>query len=259
MADNQPEKLVDLLPDSVEQMRATEGNPVAAMDGYFNQLYTEAGESIGWYYRNKRRPALWARVFRWTAILLSVAGGLYPIWRGILGVPTLGDLGYALLATAAALIAVDRFGGLSSAWMRYITTAQALTREQRTFLLDWREARTALDHSADKPKFEELKPLFKLLRDFAVRHDDIVDAETRTWISEFRSVLAELGRAPKKDEAVQAQSETQRRGVTAAQTPAAAGGIGPKLPVQDAGDGKGAASNIVLTDTLTPVETKVEE
>jgi hypothetical protein len=113
-----------LLPDSVEQMRATEDNPIAAMDEYFNHLYTEASESIGWYYRNRKRPALWARVFRWAAILLSVAGGLYPIWRGIRGVPAVGDLGYTLLATAAALIAVDRFGGLSSARMRYITTAE---------------------------------------------------------------------------------------------------------------------------------------
>lgn len=199
------EKLSDLLPDSIEDIQKDNKTPLQTLEKYFERFYREATETIEWYYRHKRRPAFWARVVRWTAIVISAVGGLFPIWRGMITVKSAtaatwsvsGDLGYALLATAAALIAIDRFGGLSSAWMRYITTAQAVTRAQRAFQLDWREARLAVpDNAANK----DLQPLFKLLRDFAAKHDEIVETETRTWIAEFRSVLAELGRTPKKEE-----------------------------------------------------------
>lgn len=50
--------------------------------------------------------------------------------------------------------------------------------------------------------------------------------------------------------------QLEERLVPAAQTPAASGGIGPILPVHDAGDGKDAASNVVLPDAPTFVETE---
>lgn len=100
---------------------------------------------------------------------------------------------------AAALIAIDRFGGLSSAWMRCITTAQQISHEQHVFRLDWSQLRTVASLS-QPPKLQDLTPLFERLRAFAIKHDEVIETETRTWIAEFRSILSELGRAPKRED-----------------------------------------------------------
>lgn len=85
--------------------------------------------------------------------------------------------------------------------MRYVTTAQAVAREQRLFRLDWSEKRAELESTQPQPPtFALLKPLFALLRTFAQKHDEIIETETRTWITEFMSVLAELGRSGRKEE-----------------------------------------------------------
>jgi hypothetical protein len=45
------------------------------------------------------------------------------------------------LALAGLLIAIDRFGGYTSGWIRYVRTAQKLTSLQGEFRLDWEEYR----------------------------------------------------------------------------------------------------------------------
>lgn len=201
---NRPGKLADLIPEKIDQLQWKPSEAVASLDKYYAKLDTEATKTIAWYYARRKRPAALAQIVRWMAILASLAGGLFPIWRSGLNINgDVGDLGYALLATAAALIVVDRFGGMSSAWMRYVTTAQSVAREQRLFRLDWSERRAEIEFKQPQPPaFELLKPLFALLRAFAQKHDEIIEAETRTWITEFMSVLAELGRSSKKEEAV---------------------------------------------------------
>lgn len=202
---HKPAKLTDLIPDDLEHLPWKPDTAVASLDKYYQKLDAQATKTINWYFGRKKGPAALAQLIRWLAIFASLAGGLFPIWRSGLNVTGtwagVGDLGYALLATAAALIVVDRFGGMSSAWMRYVTTAQSIAREQRLFRLDWNEKRAEVESQPQQPPpFEHLKPLFALLRTFAQKHDEIVDGETRTWITEFMSVLAELGRSGKKDE-----------------------------------------------------------
>jgi hypothetical protein len=200
-----PGKLTDLIPDDFEEM--LQWNPTSAissLDTYFKRFNREATRTIGWYYEHRRSVAMAARTIRWLAILATAIGGLYPIWSPLLpsGSSAYHDLGYPLLALAAALIAIDRFGGLSSAWMRCITTAQALSRELRAFRLDWSQLRASIAANTQPAvSYAQLVPLFERLRTFATKHDEIVETETRTWIAEFRSVLSELGRSPKKEEA----------------------------------------------------------
>lgn len=147
-----PGKLSDLIPDNIEELQWTPATAVASLDAYYKKFDAETTKTITWYYRRRKRPAALAQILRWMAILASLAGGLIPIWRSGLNVGQgLGDIGYALLATAAALIVVDRFGGMSSAWMRYVTTAQSIAREQRLFRLDWSERRTELESKQLQP------------------------------------------------------------------------------------------------------------
>jgi hypothetical protein len=194
-------KLTDLVPVRLEELQWNPSSAMKSLETYRSALDQEATRTIQWYYARRHAPAITARLVRWLAILTSVVGGLYPIWIRPL-VPKTPDLSYPLLALAAALIAIDRFGGVSSAWMRYIVTAQAVTREQRLFRLDWSQMRANIQSTGEPASHAQLVPLFERLRAFATKHDELVESETRTWMAEFRSVLAELGRASKKDDVV---------------------------------------------------------
>jgi SMODS and SLOG-associating 2TM effector domain 2 len=194
MPDQQPPKLRTVIPpwDPTK--------PLESLDRYHEVLQAESSKSIKWYDDHKKQPAFGARIVRWAAILTSAVGGLFPIWVKFLMPGESADLGYPLLAIAAALIAVDRFGGASAAWMRYVTTMQTIEREQRSLRHDWIVLRHTAALLPEPLKAADLKPLFDRLGAFAAKHDDIVEAETRTWIIEFRSALAELGRSGKKEE-----------------------------------------------------------
>src|SRR5689334_15844856 len=189
------EKLSDLVPDELESLPWNPSSAAESLDKLYQRVDLEASRTIRWYYARRHGPAIAARIVRWLAILSTAVGGLYPIWSRLLPgtADSYKDLGYPLLALAAALIAIDRFGGISSAWMRCIMTAQTLAHEQRVFRLDWSQQRAVLAAGAQPPTLQQLLPLFERIRAFALKHDEIVETETRTWIAEFRSVLAELG------------------------------------------------------------------
>jgi len=103
-----------------------------------------------------------------------------------------GQLGYLLIALGAACIALDRFFGYSSGWIRYITTALVIERSVDEFRLDWTRSMAALQGS--QPTAEQLDKLFHLCRQFAVGVRAQVEQETRAWVLEFQSSLSELER-----------------------------------------------------------------
>jgi SMODS and SLOG-associating 2TM effector domain 2 len=108
--------------------------PTAAMDQWHDtgaaltQLSRHAEgraiEAIDWYLQDKRGKRIWSRGLRLLVILLVTAGGLQPLLDAAAPGPSRTAWGYVLLAQAAACIGFDRFFGVSSGWMRAMTTAR---------------------------------------------------------------------------------------------------------------------------------------
>ena len=121
--------------------------PTAAMDQWHDteaaltQLYRYAEgraiEATDWYLQDKRGKRIWSRGLRLLAIVLVTAGGLQPLLDAAAPGPSRTAWGYVLLALAAACIGLDRFFGISSGWMRSMTTAQALERRLEQLQYDW--------------------------------------------------------------------------------------------------------------------------
>jgi len=86
------------------------------------EVETQARETINWYIKRKGNRAAGSKFLRISAILLIFAGGLSPILQGIAWLQLQDcQYGYIALALAAACVAIDKFMGLSSSWMRSVT------------------------------------------------------------------------------------------------------------------------------------------
>jgi hypothetical protein len=174
--------------------------PTAAMEQWqdteaaLTQLYRYAeGRAIAaadWYLQDKRGKRSWSRGLRLLVILLVTAGGLQPLLDA--AAPGTGRTawGYVLLALAAACIGFDRFFGLSSGWMRSMTTAQALERRLEQLQYDWAaECARGASRTVD-PK--QVQTRLALLRAFSDDVAALMRQETAEWVLEFQSNLLRL-------------------------------------------------------------------
>ncbi|MDA0161891.1 SLATT domain-containing protein [Solirubrobacter ginsenosidimutans] len=143
-----------------------------------------------WYAANRPPKRVAGRVLRVLALLLGTAAALLPILSEIF---TTGDKpafapGWASVALviAAALIAVDRYLGASNAWMRYMTAETQIANLRQEFEYAWNIERT---RTASPPTDAEVAVLLGLARKLVADVNDVVAAETGTWISDFRGSL----------------------------------------------------------------------
>jgi hypothetical protein len=160
-----------------------------------------ANDTIGWYFAHKRTKGLVARGLRFAAIILTTVGGVIPLlvnarvgWFGADGNSgsrvDYAQFGYVFLALAAGCVALDRFFGYSSGWIRYVTSALNLQRLQAEFQLDW-AILTANLPQADVPLIQR-EAMLRRVQSFILRMREEIEKETAEWAAEYRSNLTEL-------------------------------------------------------------------
>jgi SMODS and SLOG-associating 2TM effector domain 2 len=173
---------------AMEQWQDTE----AALAQLYRYAEGRAIDAIDWYLADKRGRRIWSRGLRLLVIVLVTAGGLQPLLDAAAPGPGRTAWGYVLLALAAACIGLDRFFGISSGWMRSMTTAQALERRLEQLQYDWAaECARSASRTVD-PK--QVQNRLALLRTFS---DDVaaqMQQETAEWVLEFQSNLLRLER-----------------------------------------------------------------
>lgn len=159
-----------------------------------------ATNSVDWYGRKKASKARMSRLLRSLAIILTTVGGLTPIisslgWSTVELPPAMlnlnvGQLGYLFLGLAAASIGFDRFFGFSSGWMRYITTKMTMERMVSEFRMDWAMMVAKLGEKS--PTTDQVQLMIQRIKEFLVAINTHVEQETQTWVSEFKTNLAEI-------------------------------------------------------------------
>lgn len=183
-----------------------------------------------WYMAKRKLPARGARWSRVAAIAFVTLGGLSPlIWStfeikitqpfAITGT----GVGYLCLALAAASVALDRYAGFSSSWMRRITTAHALKRLVVEFRVEW--AQLLAEVEGKEPLAPaDAKPLFDRLSKLASDAEELIKEETRLWKVEFESAFAQLEKAT---QAQKAESQEQKPAAPKEPKPLASGASAP--------------------------------
>jgi hypothetical protein len=170
--------------------------PHDGLKGLFDHALGRAREAEVWYERHKKSPQAWSRAIRAVAIIFGAIGGLAPIIAGLRFASItpeiaslISQLGYLLIGIAAGLLAFDRYFGLSSGWMRYVTALTALQRLKSAFVLDWSELLLTLPPPSSK---DDLLPFLETTRQFCLAVVDLVAKETDAWSREFQSTVADL-------------------------------------------------------------------
>ena len=165
-------------------------DPEVALALLYRHAEARAIDAVDWYLEDKRGKRAWSRGLRVVAILLVIAGAMQPVLDA--AGPGRGEpaWGYVLLALAAACVGFDRFFGLSSGWMRTMTTAQALRRRLELLQYDWAvECAKAATRTVDG---KQVLTRVGLLRAFADDAAVLMQQETSEWVTEFQSNLVQL-------------------------------------------------------------------
>jgi hypothetical protein len=100
--------------------------------------------------------------------------------------------GYLLIALAGGCIAMDRFFGYSTGWIRCIATALAIEKSLEEFRMAW--ARSIAKLRGGAPDAAQLDQLLATCEAFSLAIRAQVEQETKAWVVEFQSNLAQLER-----------------------------------------------------------------
>lgn len=167
-----------------------------SLEQLYGFVVGECAASIDWYYRKKRNKSLLGFLLRLGAILAVGVAGLIPVIGELFKRKEIPGISPAwstvALALAGLLIAIDRFGGYTSGWIRYIRTAQTLTSMQGEFRLDWEEhRRSSLGASSGS---DHTKEGIRLCRTFLRAVYGQVRLETDLWAKDFQQALQTVNR-----------------------------------------------------------------
>lgn len=218
------ETAADIAWDTMLDQQDAEG-----LQPLYEQVVRKAHQTISYYRKSKKWKRLSAQLIRFFAILLFSFAGLIPLLdaTGIFAssafelpesyVPVQikealednattgidsGQWAVLLAAVAAALISIDKFFGLASSWTRITLAELSIGRRLDRFLMDWALANASADEEEQKRPLERIQ----LLKEFSMDVSQIVEDETKVWVSEYEKALATLERSIKERE------ETKRPG-----------------------------------------------
>jgi hypothetical protein len=185
----------DLTPDAWEPQDWDPANPSAALKKAVAHVTNQARSAITWYISAKRWKQRFGRLLRASAILLGTIAGILPMLGQAYGTPD-GKQAFqpvwssVALAVAAALVLLDRFFGLTSAWIRYVTTELKIRQVLEEFQMDNEIARAAW--TAGQPSADQVQQMLARCKAFVTQVQGIVVDETSMWAREFQDTLKQL-------------------------------------------------------------------
>ncbi|MGW3650998.1 SLATT domain-containing protein [Streptomyces sp. NPDC000878] len=170
------------------------GEPAPRLDELYRWVEQGALETAAWYLTDRVWKRRGARALRTGAALGAVTGAALPLLdlTGVMG--EVAPWGYLALLLAVACVAVDRFFGITSGWIRDVATAQAVQRRLQVLQFEWasesvREVLGPTEGTAS----EAADRCLGVLRRFSEDVTELVRAETADWMVEFRAGGAPLG------------------------------------------------------------------
>lgn len=204
--------------------------PAQRLDELYRWVECGALETAAWYLADRVWKRRGARVLRAGAAVGAVAGASLPLLHltGAMG-GAVAAWGYLALLLAVACVAVDRFFGVTSGWIRDVATAQAVQRRLQVLQFDWasecvREVLGPTEGTAG----DAAERCLGVLRKFSEDVTELVRVETADWMVEFRNGVAPMG-----IQGMVASGSRQDAGVGQGRFPMPPGGAArPNMPRQ---------------------------
>jgi hypothetical protein len=191
----------DLTPGSFpDNLKWSEGEATASLEKLYQFVNDECGRAIKWYFDKKQTKRILGYIFRVFAILALAISGVIPIIGEIFekdNVPVLSPAWATIaLAIAGLFLTLDRFGGYTSGWIRYIRTGQSLIGLQSDFRIKWEGQRLILQSGQTNSAVVE--QAIQQCRGLLTQVNLIIGAETDEWAQDFQKVLIELEKKTKE-------------------------------------------------------------
>lgn len=223
-------------------------DPVGSLNSILQYVEGEASRAIDWYWRNKSWKSQLSSCIQFFAVTFAAGAGIVPIlaqigkgiwdWKPKFDSGLLASL---LVGIAAGLIGLDKAFGFSTGWARYVLTATAIRKALEEFRMDW----TSLSAAAARPPTpEQVAVMIARAKEFSSTVEGLVTQETKDWVTEFQSSMAQL----EKDVKVQLDTLKAQVQKTAQDRQAAAKPGSIELTVSNAEKTDGFQFQVVLED-----------
>ncbi|MDK1473045.1 SLATT domain-containing protein [Streptomyces sp. 549] len=164
------------------------GEPAERLDELYQWVEQGALQVIDWYLADRRVKRRAARAARLGVALGVAAGAVLPVLELVGAVADIASWGYLALLGAVLCAAADRWFGLTSGWMRAVSSAQNVQRRLEILQYEWasesvREVLGPTEGTAS----EAAERCLAVLRRFNEDITDLVRSETADWMVEFRN------------------------------------------------------------------------
>lgn len=161
----------------------------------YRRAEKHALEAINWYLLSKHEKKLWAQLLRLGVIGLTAIAGLLPIISEINKLALSPAWASVALGLAGVLLAIDKFFGCSSAWMRFIAAEHQIRQCLHEFQMDYELEQTGWEHA--QPTTEQTQKILGRCKAFLYQVDAIIRQETDQWLAEFQDALKQIDNAAK--------------------------------------------------------------
>jgi hypothetical protein len=162
-----------------------------AVNELYNYVIAQAKKAINWYYVKRQPKRFWGLILRYGSIVFIAMAGILPIIITIFKDCEINPAWSAVsVALAALMIAIDRFGGYTTGWIRYVVAAQKLDQALEDFRFTWESKKYSLAGSTASPA--ETQALVNDCKVFLQLIQSIIEDETQKWVSEFQSALNDI-------------------------------------------------------------------
>ncbi len=179
----------------------TPGEARDSLARLYPQVLAKAEDSIRWYLRKARSKRTGARLLRLGSIGMVFLSSLMPLLSQLVRDGNGGLIippGWASVPMIAAggLIALDKYFGCSSGWIRFISAGLRLQEALTSFQIEW-QAGVAAWKNPEAPDADEVQSMLARARGLLRQVDDVVVDETRIWAAEFSSILKTMEESTK--------------------------------------------------------------
>jgi len=166
----------------------------------YQRAEKHALDAIDWYLHSKRQKKFWAQGLRLGTIGLTALAGLLPIISEIYKFSSPAWASIAL-GLAGVALAVDKFCGYSSAWMRFIAAEHQIRQNLHEFQMDYELEQAGWDNA--QPSVEQTQKILSRCKAFLFQVDAIIRQETDQWLAEFQDALKQIDNSAKTKSAAQ--------------------------------------------------------
>ena len=191
----------DLVPKPFPaELKWSEGEVGQSLERLHDFACSECERAIAWYFNKKQTKRIAGYVCRVGSILALAVSGLIPIVAEIYAIDGISGVSPAWATVALVIMAVfaglDRLGGYTSGWVRYVRTAQVLSSLQSDFRIEWEKLRLKLQ--TDSTDIDLSERGMDKCKEFLNAVHSVVHGETDQWAQEFQKFVLELDEKSRK-------------------------------------------------------------